>query len=146
MSNSASERTPAASTLATELGHNVGFGKGDYVQEIGYDDDVDQALCEAIEAIIGDKIADAEEDDVYDVILMWWRSDDDDLIDGLVDAQDTLKEGGDVWLLRPKANRPGHISPAEISEAATTADMQVTSTFSAADDWAGLRLVGKKNH
>src|SRR5690625_5350505 len=92
MSNSASERTPAASTLATELGHNVGFGKGDYVQEIGYDDDVDQALCEAIEAIIGDKIADAEEDDVYDVILMWWRSDDDDLIDGLVDAQATLKE------------------------------------------------------
>ena len=71
MSNSASERTSSASTLANELGHNLGFSKGDYVQEIGYDDDVDQALCEAIEAIIGDKIADAEEDDVYDVILMW---------------------------------------------------------------------------
>ena len=146
MSNSASERTSSTSTLANELGHNLGLNKGDYVQEVGYDDDVDPALCEAIENIIGDKIADGEEDDVYDVILMWWRSDDDDLIDGLVDAQTTLKEGGVVWLLSPKANRPGHISPADISEAAPTAGMHVTSTVSAADDWAGFRLVGKKNY
>ena len=146
MSNSASERTSSTSTLANELGHNLGLNKGDYVQEVGYDDDVDQALCEAIENIIGDKIADGEEDDVYDVILMWWRSDDDDLIDGLVDAQTTLKEGGVVWLVRPQAPRPGHLRPAALSAAAPTAGMHVTSTVSAADDWAGFRLVGKKNY
>lgn len=146
MSNSASERTSSTSTLPSELGSNLGFSQGDYVQEIGYDDDVDLALCEAIENIIGEKIADGEEDDVFDAILMWWRSDDDDLIDGLVDAQATLKDGGIVWLLTPKANRPGHITPADISEAAPTAGMHVTSTVSAAEDWAGFRLVGKKNY
>ncbi|MDN5806161.1 MAG: DUF3052 domain-containing protein [Brevibacterium sp.] len=146
MSNSSSERTSSTSTLPNELGQNLGLAAGDYVQEIGYDDDVDLDLCQAIENIIGEKIADGDVDDVFDVILMWWRSDDDDLIDGLVDAQATLKEGGVVWLLSPKASRPGHISPADISEAAPTAGMHVTSTVSAADHWAGFRLVGKKNH
>lgn len=146
MSNSASERTSSTSTLPGELGQNLGLKPGDYVQEIGYDDDVDLDLCQAIEKITGEKLADGDVDDVFDVILMWWRSDDDDLIDGLVDAQVTLKEGGVVWLLTPKANRPGHISPAEISEAAPTAGMHVTSTISAAEDWAGFRLVGKKNY
>ncbi|RAC94143.1 DUF3052 domain-containing protein, partial [Burkholderia multivorans] len=33
MSNSASERTSSTSTLATELGQNLGLESGDYVQE-----------------------------------------------------------------------------------------------------------------
>ncbi|WP_344351136.1 DUF3052 family protein, partial [Catellatospora coxensis] len=60
MSNSASERTSSTSTLPTELGHNLGLAAGDYVQEIGYDDDVDLDLCQAIETIIGEKIADGD--------------------------------------------------------------------------------------
>jgi hypothetical protein len=124
----------------------LGLRAGQYIQEIGYDEDVDFDLREAIEAITGEEMADEDVDDEFDVIIMWWRADDPDLTDGLVDAQGTLAEGGRLWLLTPKAKRPGHISPADISEAAPTAGMHVTKTISVASDWSGFCLVGKKNY
>lgn len=145
MSTSPSERTIKGSAAQQgELGSNLELKAGQYVQEIGYDDDVDFDLREAVEGIIGDELADEDVAEVFDAVLMWWRSDDPDLTDGIVDAQSTLDEGGFVWLLTPKANRPGHIPPADIEQAAPTAGMHVTRTISAAPDWSGFRLVGKK--
>jgi len=141
MSTSASERDTQDS-VSTPLD----IQRGQYVQELGYDDDVDFDLREAIEEVLGEEPADDDVDDVFDVILMWWRADDPDLTDAIVDAQTTLSTGGIIWLLTPKPNRDGHIRPADISDAAPTAGMHVTSTVSAAPDWSGYRLVGKKNY
>jgi len=144
MSSTPSERT-SAKTGGTSEDNPLGLNRGQYVQEIGYDEDVDFDLREAIEAVTGEEMADDDFDDVFDVIVMWWRSDDDDLTDGIVDAQTTLTDGGIIWLLTPKSGRPGHITPVDIADAAPTAGMHVTNTVDAGDDWSGTRLVGKKN-
>lgn len=146
MSTTPSERTLENSGSDSSSGNPLDVKSGQYVQEIGYDDDVDFGLREAIEAVTGEEIADEDVDEVFDVVLMWWRSDDPDLTDGIVDAQTTLSEGGVVWVLTPKAGREGHIQPVEISQAAPTAGMHVTKTISVGPDWSGVRLVGRKNY
>ncbi|MYM19011.1 DUF3052 family protein [Brevibacterium sp. 5221] len=145
MSVSPSERTSAADGEQSE-GNPLGLRSGQYVQEIGYDEDVDAALRDGIAAATGEEMADEDVDDVFDVIVMWWRSDDDDLTDGIVDAQTTLADGGIVWLLTPKAGRAGHITPVDIADAAPTAGMHVTNTVTVGSDWSATRLVGKKNY
>nr|BFF06438.1 DUF3052 domain-containing protein [Brevibacterium otitidis] len=146
MSTTPSERTlPQDAAAESSTANALGLTPGKYVQEIGYDDDVDFDLRDAIEAVIGEEMADEDVDDVFDVIVMWWRSDDPDLIDGIVDAQTTLTDGGIIWLLTPKAKREGHIAPGDITNAAPTAGMHMTKTISAAPDWSGFRLEAKKN-
>ena len=66
--------------------------------------------------------------DVVDVVLMWWREEDGDLVDALVDALTPLADGGYIWLLTPKAGRPGHVEPSDIGEAAPTAGLAQTSS------------------
>ena len=82
---------------------------------------------------------------MVDVVLLWWRDDDGDLVDALVDALISLGDGGVVWLLTPKAGRPGHVEPGEIGDAAPTAGLHQTSSISAAHDWSGTRLVTRKS-
>jgi len=114
------------------------------VQELGYDEDVDEALRTAIVERSGSELADEDADEVVDVVLLWWRDGDGDLVDALVDAIGPLADNGVVWLLTPKAGRPGHVEPSDISEAAPTAGLAQTSSISAAQDWAGARLVAPK--
>jgi hypothetical protein len=114
------------------------------VQELGYDEDVDEKLRAAIVERSGSELADEDADDVVDVVLLWWRDGDGDLVDALVDAIGPLADNGVVWLLTPKAGRPGHVAPSDISEAAPTAGLAQTSSISAARDWAGARLVAPK--
>ena len=52
-----------------------------------------------------------------------------------------LADGGQIWLLTPKAGRDGHVEPSDIGEDATTAGLSQTSSISAAPDWSGTRLV-----
>ena len=78
------------------------------------------------------------------VVLMWWREEDGDLVDALVDALALLADGGYIWLLTPKAGRPGHVEPSDIGEAAPTAGLAQTSTVSAGRDWSGSRLVAPR--
>jgi hypothetical protein len=49
-----------------------------------------------------------------------------------------------IWLLAPKAGRPGHVEPSDIGEAAPTAGLAQTSSVSAGRDWSGSRLVPPK--
>ena len=49
---------------------------------------------------------------MVDVVLLWWRDDDGDLVDALSTPLISLGDGGVVWLLTPKAGRPGTSSPA----------------------------------
>jgi hypothetical protein len=129
-----------ARTRAARLGIEAGMT----VQEIGYDEDIDEALREGIEAIIGEEIVDEDFDDVVDVVLMWWRDEDGDLVDGLMDAIHPLADHGVVWLMTPKPGRDGHIEPEDIADSAPTAGLQQTSTISAGSNWQGTRLVAPR--
>ena len=81
-----------------------------------------------------------------DGALIWWRSEDfesEDLADLLVDAMSNLDNGGLVWVLTPKPGTPGHVSTAEIAEAAKTAGLSTTTTTSVGAAWSGVRLTAR---
>jgi hypothetical protein len=122
----------------------LGIKPGQVVQEIGYDDDSDDVLRDAIVGAEGVELVGEDYDDVVDVVLMWYRDGDGDLVDSLVDALTPLADGGYIWLLTPKAGRPGHVEPSDIGEAAPTAGLSQTSSVSAGRDWSGTRLVAPK--
>jgi len=103
---------------------SLGISAGAVVWEIGADDDADGGLREAL--------------------ALWWREDDGDLVDALVDAIGPLADHGVVWLLTPKPGRDGHVEAEDISDAAPTAGLQQTSTVSAGRDWQGTRLVAPR--
>ena len=122
------------------LAERLGLKPGQVVQEIGWDEDVDDELRDSIEDLTGNELLDEETDDVVDVVLLWWRDGDGDLFDVLSDAMRSLAEGGQIWLLTPKAGRDGHVEPSDIGEDAATAGLSQTSSVSAAPDWSGTRL------
>lgn len=134
--------TPAAEQ--DQRAQRLGVQPGMTVQELGYDEDVDQALREEISAVIGGELVDVDYDDVVDLVLMWWRDDDGDLVDGLVDALVPLADKGIIWLMTPKPGRPGHIEAEDIADAAPTAGLQQTTTLSAGANWQGTRLVAPR--
>jgi Protein of unknown function (DUF3052) len=126
------------------LAEQLGFKPGQVVQEIGYDDDCDETLRDAIAAVGGLELVDEDYEDVVDVVLLWWRDGDGDLVDALVDVLTPLTDGGYIWLLTPKAGRDGHVEPSDVNEAAPTAGLSQTSSVSAARDWSGTRLVAPR--
>jgi hypothetical protein len=123
----------------------LGIEPGMVVQELGWDEDVDDGLRAAIEEQIGSDLVDEDADEVVDVVLLWWREDDGDLVDTLMDAISPLAENGVIWVLTPKTGRPGHVEPSEIAEAVPTAGLSQTSTASIGDDWTATRLVSPKS-
>lgn len=123
---------------------NMGFKDEDLVQELGYDEDVDYSLRDSIEDLIGSEMLDEDDHDVVDAVILWWREDDGDLVDALVDSLTTLDDSGVVWILTPKSGRDGYVAPAEIQEAAPTAGLHVTTTAGVSADWAATRLVPRK--
>jgi len=137
--------TAAAEDQARERATRLGLQPGLTVQELGYDDDVDDDLRAAIEDIVGGELLDEDYDDVVDVVLMWWREDDGDLADGLMDAIGPLTDHGVIWLMTPKPGRDGHIEAEDIADAAPTAGLQQTSTISAGPAWQGTRLVAPRS-
>jgi hypothetical protein len=127
-----------------DLAERLGIKPGHVVQEIGYDDDCDEALRDSVVALEGAELVDEDYDDVVDGVLLWWRDGDGDLVDALVDALTPLADGGYILLLTPKTGRDGHVEPSEIGEAAPTAGLSQTSTVSAGRDWSASRLVAPK--
>lgn len=113
------------------------------VQELGWDEDVDADLRDDVMDIIdAEMIEDAVE--AVDVVLLWWREDDGDVADGLVDAMTDLTSDGYIWLLTPKVGRPQFIEPAAIAEGATTAGFQLTRTANVSADWQAHKVVRPK--
>ncbi len=127
-----------------DLAERLGIKPGHVVQEIGYDDDVDEELRDSVASYDGVELVDEDYDDVVDGVLLWWRDEDGDLVDALVDALTPLADGGYIVLLTPKAGRDGHVEPSEIGEAAPTAGLSQTSTVSAGKNWSATRLVAPK--
>lgn len=114
------------------------------MQEVGWDEDCDSTLSEAIEDTIGSELLDEETDDICDVVLLWWRSDDGDLVDSLVDAVRPLTDTGRVWLLTPGTGQANALAPGDIAESAQVAGMVQTKAerFGA---WQGSCLVRRGN-
>jgi hypothetical protein len=124
----------------------LGIEPGHLVWEMGVDDDCDDELRSGLASVEGLEVINEDEDpdDVVDVVLLWWRDDDGDLVDALVDAIGPLADHGVVWLLTPKPGRDGHVEAEDIADAAPTAGLQQTSTVSAGRDWQGTRLVAPR--
>jgi hypothetical protein len=135
----------AGSTAGQQtLADRLGIAPGSVVQELGHDSDADTDLRTAIVERVGADLVGDEYDDVVDVVLLWWRDGDGDLVDALVDALGPLTDNGVIWLLTPKAGRDGHVEPSDINEAAPTAGLSQTSSISAGRDWSGTRLVAPR--
>lgn len=124
----------------------MGLKSGDLVQELGYDDDVDFDLRDDLERVTGETILEEDEHAMVDAVLMWWRDDEGDLVDALMDSLTDLDDGGVVWLLTPKLGQEGHVSAVEIQEAAPTAGLHSTSTEGVSDLWQAARLVPRRNN
>ncbi|MDX3663881.1 DUF3052 domain-containing protein [Streptomyces sp. ID05-26A] len=123
----------------------LGIESGMVVQELGWDEDVDDALRAAVEERIGGDLLDEDADETVSVVLLWWREDDGDLVDALLEATGVLAEDGVIWVLTPKTGRAGHVEPSDVAEAVPTAGLSQTSNISVAEDWAGIRLVWPKS-
>lgn len=127
------------------VAERLGIEPGNAVQELGWDEDVDDGLRAAIEEQIGSDLLDEDADEVVDVVLLWWREDDGDLVDALMDAMGPLADNGVIWVLTPKTGRDGHVEPSEIAEAVPTAGLAQTSNVSVGNDWSATRLVSPKS-
>ena len=119
----------------------LGFSKGMVVQELGWDSDTDDDLRISIEDAIDADMVDGDYGNVVDAVVLWWRDDDGDLVDGLVDSLTDLVGGGAIWLLTPKVGRPGSVDPSDIAEAAPIAGLSQTTSAAVSKDWSATRLV-----
>lgn len=121
----------------------LGVKQGEIVQEIGWDDDADATISEAIEERIGDQLLDEDAQDLCDMILLWYREDDGDLVDVLVDCSRNLDDNARIWLMTPGASKPGGVQPGVISESAQLAGL-VQTTADRLGEWQGscLRSAG----
>lgn len=126
--------------MASEAAGRMGLAAGQLVQELGWDEDVDDTLRVSIEEAIGDEMVE-DAVDVVDAVVLWWRDDDGDVADGVVDSLTDLKDDGVVWLMTPKVGREGHVDPADVSEAAITAGLTLTSTADVSEEWTAIKLV-----
>ncbi|HJQ46456.1 MAG TPA: DUF3052 domain-containing protein [Amycolatopsis sp.] len=129
----------------SSVAERLGIKPDMVVQEIGWDEDVDDDLRAAIEEHIGGNILDEDADEVIDVVLLWWREDDGDLVDAIMDARTPLGEHGVIWVLTPKTGQPGHVEPSDIAEAVPTVGLSQTSNISVGPNWAGTKLVSPKS-
>jgi hypothetical protein len=129
----------------TGMADRLGLRSGMIVMESGYDDDVDEQLRDGVAECTGDAMVDEDTDEVVDVVLLWYRDGDGDLVDVLVDSIAPLADDGYIWLLTPKRGRANYVEPSDISEAASIAGLSQTSIATLGGEWSGARLVGRKS-
>ncbi len=129
---------------SSDIASRLGVESGLVVQELGWDSDVDEAVRSAVEERSGEDLLDEDADEVVDVVLLWWRDGDGDLVDALINAIGPLTESGVIWVLTPKTGRPGPVEPSELAEAAPTAGLSQTRNINLGEDWVGSRLVAPK--
>lgn len=127
------------------VAERLGIKPGMVVQEIGWDEDVDDDVRAAIEERSGSELLDEDADEVVDVVLLWWREEDGDLADALLDVRGPLDDDGVIWVLTPKTGRDGHVEPSDIADAVSTTGMAQTSNVSIGEDWTANRLVSPKS-
>ena len=118
----------------------MGLRAGQAVQELGWDDDADEALREAIQDAVGDEFV-YEAVEAVDCVVLWWRDEDGDLADGLVDALTDLEERGHIWLLTPRVGQDGYVDPSDLAEAALAAGLALANPATVSQAWQAQKLV-----
>ena len=98
-----------AAADAPNYAQRLGIQKDQVVQELGWDEDIDDDIRADIEDACGGELLDEDADEVIDVVLLWWRDDDGDLVDRLMDAITPLADDGVIWVVTPKTGKPGHV-------------------------------------
>jgi len=139
VSNSSSGKNPDNNHYIGELELAV----GDVVQELGWDEDIDFEFRNGLEDALGEEFLMEEDQEPVDAVLLWWREDDGDiseLTDALENATTNLDENAPIWLLIPRASRPGHVSPMDVGESAHVAGLRTTITAGVSEDWLATRL------
>ena len=139
MSNSSSGKNPDNNHFIGELELAV----GDVIQELGWDEDIDFEFRNGLEDALGEEFLTEEDQEPVDAVLLWWREDDGDiteLTDALSDATTNLDDNAPIWLLIPRASRPGHVSPMDVSESAHVAGLRATITAGVSEDWLATRI------
>ena len=126
------------------LADRFGIEPGMVVMEMGYDDDVDEDLRDALIDRCGE-LVDEDTDEVVDVVLLWYRDGDDDLADVLVDSISPLADDGVIWLLTPRRGQANYVEPSDIAEAASIAGLSQTSLATIGQGWTAARLVGRRS-
>ncbi|SKV31508.1 Protein of uncharacterised function (DUF3052) [Mycobacteroides abscessus subsp. abscessus] len=122
-----------AAADASNYARKLGIQRDQLVQELGWDEDTDDDIRADIEDACGSELLDEDSDDVVDVVLLWWRDDDGDLVDALMDAITPLAEDGVIWVLTPKTGKSGHVQPS------------VQTSSLNLGDWSATRLVQPKS-
>lgn len=134
------DNSPSEGLVGADL---LGLEPGQVVQELGWDEDVDADLRDDImDAIDAEMVDDPLE--AVDAVILWWRDEDGDVADGLVDAMTDLADGGCIWLLTPKVGRPGFIDPTSVAEAVAISGLSLTNTATLAPDWQATKVVRSK--
>lgn len=118
----------------------LGVREGQVIAEIGWDDDADSRISEGIEDVIGASLVDYDTDEICDVVLLWWRDGDEDLVDVLVDCIRLLASQGSIWLLTPGAGTPGTVDQGVINESAQLAGLIATRS-ERLGGWQAAQLV-----
>ncbi|MFD6217600.1 DUF3052 family protein, partial [Nocardia salmonicida] len=65
-----------AAADAQNYAQKLGISHGLVVQELGWDEDTDDALRAEIEEVSGGEMVDEDSDEVVDAVLLWWREGD----------------------------------------------------------------------
>ena len=90
-------------------------------------------------------MVDGDYGNVVDSVLLWWRDEDGDLVDGLVDALTDLVGGGAIWLLTPKVGPAGRGRRRPTSpRPRRSRGCPQTTTAAVSKDWTATRLVAPK--
>ena len=121
----------------------LGLTKGLVVQELGWDEDVDEDVRALFEEAADTELVE-EAVEAVDVVLLWWRDGDGDLVDGLFEALTDLDSSGYVWLMTPKVGRDGYVDASDLAEGAVTAGLTMTNSAAISHDWAANKLVRPK--
>ncbi|MFZ1286879.1 MAG: DUF3052 domain-containing protein [Candidatus Phosphoribacter sp.] len=122
----------------------LGVKASQIVQEFGWDDDTDDALREAIEELSGHPLEDDTYADGADVVLVWFRDGDGDLVDTLDEALTNLVDRGTLVLATPRSDQHGHVEPSDIEDAAVAAGLHPSGGANLCRDWTLLRLVAPR--
>ena len=137
-------QTPAGGSATPGPAARLGLTAGMVVQELGWDSDTDDDLRVAIEDAIDADMVDGDYGNVVDAVVLWWRDEDGDLVDGLVDSLTYLVGGGVIWLMTPMGGGPNSVEAADIAEAAPIAGLAHTTTVAVSKDWSATRLIAPR--
>jgi len=123
--------------------HHLGLEKGMVVEELGWDEDVDEDFRQSVMELIDSDLLE-ESQDAVDAVFLWMRADDGDVMDLLIDSLTDLGPDGFLWVLTPKIGREGHVPQSDLSEGVAAAGLCLTTSVPVSKDWSAHKVVRPK--